>query len=46
MCLSIFLSNQSFSFQVENSGKKIVELGKFFDNLKIWADGWENYDGD
>ena len=41
------LNHQSFSFLVEDSGKKIVELGwkSFVDSLKNWADDWENYDG-
>ena len=48
MYLSMFLSKSIFSFQVEDSGRKIVELGweSFIDNLKILAAGWENYDGD
>ena len=43
----MFLSKSSFSFQVEDSGRKIVELGweSFVNNLKNWVDGWKNCDG-
>ena len=37
-----FSQNQSFFFLVEDSGRKIVELG--WDNFKNWADGWKNCD--
>jgi len=40
----MFLSNQSFSFQVENFGRKMVELGweSFTDSSK---NCWKNCDG-
>ena len=40
----MFSQNQSFFFLVEDSRRKIVELGwkSFVDSLKNWADGWEN----
>jgi len=43
MYLSIFLS-KLFSFHVEDSGRKMVELGwkSFADSLKNY---WENFDG-
>ena len=44
---SYFSHNHSFSFQVEDSGREMVELGwkNFANSLKNWADGWENYNG-
>ena len=45
MYLTYFSQSQSFSFLVEDSGRKIVELGweSFVDNVK---NCWENFEGD
>ena len=45
MYLFMFLSKSSFSFLVEDYGRKIVELGgkSFVDSLKSYMDGWEKY---
>jgi len=47
-CTFLYSSqNQSFSSQVEDFRRKIVELGweSFVDNLKNWVDGLKNCDG-
>ena len=45
MYFSYFSQSQSFSFQAEDSERRVVELGweNFVDNVK---NCWENYEGD
>ena len=42
--LSMFLSKSVILFLIEDSGRRIVELGweSFVDNSKSWVDDWEN----